>query len=174
MEREGGKNLCNVYIVLCEQNTNLFFFVTRSKKVRCYRFRVKLHPFKGWMYYFGISRPLIFNMAQTEWCSCPSKPCCSRPCPAATAVLLGEEQQAYMKTCDSRGIPNTTERVYRARDPLPRHRLRKQLQLPPMRSLQHCLSSPGLLVHLVRVYHWSSQVEMLTHSESVPCEQQTV
>lgn len=120
------------------------FLCDKIEKVRCYRFRVKLHSLKGWMYYFGISRLPHLQYRGTEWCSCPSKPCCSRPCPAATAGFSGEEQQASMKTCDSCVIPNTTERVYRVRGLLPCHLFRGQLQLPPMRSLQCCLSSLGL------------------------------
>ena len=110
----------------------------------------------------------------TEWCSRPSKPCCSRPCPAATAVFLGEEQQAYMKTCNARVIPSTTERVCRVRGPLPCQLFRGQLQLPPMRSLQHCLPSLGLHDPFSACVSLELADRNLTHPETVPCEQQTV
>lgn len=67
--------------------------------------------------------------------ACPGKPFCSRS--AATPIFLDEEQQAHMNTHGCYGI--LTERVPWAHDPARRRILRKQLQLPPMRSLRQCL-----------------------------------
>jgi hypothetical protein len=118
------------------------FLCDKIEKVRCYRFRVKLHLLKGWMYYFGISRLLIFNIAGQSGVLAQANHAAHAH--AQQPQRVGEEQQAYMKTCDSCVIPNTTERVYRVRGLLPCHLFRGQLQLPPMRSLQRCLSSLGL------------------------------